>query len=136
MIWKIFSRLPAKFKGAEDYASECYKRNLIALGWNELGDVSQVASRKALRDKVQSKYGSDARSAAQAAGSIWSFYHEVRIGDYVLCPDKKSRRVYIGQVTGGASYEATETDATCRFANRRKMDWLITRKGLRKQTRA
>jgi hypothetical protein len=122
-MWKIFSRLPANYDNAEDYASECYKRDVIAVGWNELGDVSRIRSREELREKVQRRYGLDARAAAQAAGSIWSFYHDVAIGHYILCPDKRTRRVYVGRVAGEASYDAARIDAACPFRNRRRVDW-------------
>lgn len=129
MIWKIFSRMPTKFRDAKDYAAECYKRNVIAVGWTELGDPSRVTSRQLLREKVQSKYGIATRSAAQAAGSIWSFYHDVTIGDYILCPDRKSQRVYIGRVAGHALYDsAAGHDAACPFANRRRVSWATSRK--------
>jgi hypothetical protein len=128
MIWKIFSRMPSDFEDPEDYASECYKRDVIAVGWNELGDVSGVLSRDQLREKVQRKYGIDARAAAQAAGSIWAFYHDVAVGEYILCPDKKSQRVYLGKVAGAASYDLAVADDGCPFANRRKVAWRGSRK--------
>src|SRR5664280_1585816 len=93
MIWKIFARLP---KGSEDYAAECYRSGVIAVGFSEVGDLNKFASREELKAKCAKLYRK--QSIGQIAGVLWNFRSSVKDGDMVICPDRKSGRFYLGRI--------------------------------------
>lgn len=129
MIWKIFARLPSKWNDSEDYARECYQNGVIAIGWNELGDLNAVTSPNELRQKLKKRWGAEAESGAktigQWAGELWAFRNEVKPGDYVICPDSKFGRYYVGVIRSGrVFYDDTTLGGKCNFAHRRKVEWI------------
>ena len=61
-------------------------QNLIAIGWEEMGDLSVIsASRDAYKEKYIATYP-DAKkgSIPTSAGMLYRFVHEVQEGDYVV----------------------------------------------------
>lgn len=129
MIWKIFSRLPSKWKESEDYARECYQNGVIAIGWNDLGDLNAITSFDELRKKMSWRWGSEAengtKTIGQWAGVLWSFRNEVKPGDYVICPDSDSRKYYVGTITSDrVFYDEASLGGKCNFAHRRRVKWI------------
>ena len=84
-------------------------QNLIAIGWEEMGDLSVIStSRDAYKEKYIMVYP-DAKkgSIATSAGMLYRFVHEVQEGDYVVFPSKIDRKINIGVVESAYFYEAT-----------------------------
>lgn len=84
-------------------------QNLIAIGWEEMGDLSAInTSRDAYKEKYITAYP-DAKkgSIATSAGMLYRFVHEVQEGDYVVFPSKIDRKINIGVVESAYFYEAT-----------------------------
>ena len=128
MIWKIFARLPSKWSD-EDYARECYQAGVIAIGWNELGDLNTISSFDELRQRLTKRWGAEAESGAktigQWAGALWSFRNEVKSGHYVICPDSDSGRYYVGIISSDrVFYDEGSLGGKCNFAHRRKVKWI------------
>ena len=97
-------------------------QNLIAIGWEEMGDLSVIsASRDAYKEKYIATYP-DAKkgSIATSAGMLYRFVHEVREGDYVVFPSKIDRKINIGIVESAYFYDST----AAQYHNRRKVKWL------------
>ena len=97
-------------------------QNLIAIGWEEMGDLSAInTSRDAYKEKYITAYP-DAKkgSIATSAGMLYRFVHEVQEGDYVVFPSKIDRKINIGVVESAYFYEAT----AALYPNRRKVKWL------------
>ena len=97
-------------------------QNLIAIGWEEMGDLSAInTSRDAYKEKYIAVYP-DAKkgSIATSAGMLYRFVHEVQEGDYVVFPSKIDRKINIGVVESVYFYEAT----AALYPNRRKVKWL------------
>lgn len=97
-------------------------QNLIAIGWEEMGDLSAIStSRDAYKEKYIEVYP-DAKkgSIATSAGMLYRFVHEVQVGDYVVFPSKIDRKINIGVVESAYFYE----DTAVQYYNRRKVKWL------------
>lgn len=97
-------------------------QNLIAIGWEEIGDLSAVGtSRDAYKEKYNLVYP-DAKkgSIATSAGMLYRFVHEVQVGDYVVFPSKIDRKINIGIVESAYFYDS----AAVQYCNRRKVKWL------------
>lgn len=98
------------------------KNDVIAIGWSDLGDLSNIdANRDAFKEKYTQVYP-DAKkgSVATGAGMLYRFRHEVQVGDYVVFPSKSDRKVNIGVVEGEYVYDSTQGE----YVQTRKVKWL------------
>lgn len=83
-------------------------QSAVAIGWNGVGDLSKIKTRKAIADLV-SKAFPDAKpqSIAMAAGQLHRFVNEIDVGDTVVTYDP-SRRIYlIGEIAGPYRYDTS-----------------------------
>lgn len=96
-------------------------KNVIALGWNDMGDLSILpADRDAFKDKYIQTYPDSKKGAIPtSSGMLYRFCHEVQIGDYIVFPSKSDRMVNIGEVTGPYTYVKDQY-----YAQQRSVKWL------------
>ena len=114
-IWGIH---PGKGGAAEDLF---VRRNVIAIGWPNMGDLSQYADRGAFKRALPEAYPGDKPGAIPTkAGQLFRFVHEMKIGDLVVCPLKLVRDVRIGKIAG--EYQHLP-DVDSRYPNMRKVEW-------------
>ena len=73
------------------------QRNAVAIGWREMGDVSQLQRREAFKARYHEVYPehSDGRTNVNYS-QIFRFAREIEEGDYVLTYIKDSREIVIG----------------------------------------
>lgn len=97
------------------------KGNVIAIGWEELGDLSEIAPNwDAFREKYAQTYpGAKKGAIGISVGMLFRFAHEMKIGDYVVFPSKSDRMVNIGEIAG--EFEYVQGAA---YPQRRKVKWL------------
>lgn len=98
------------------------KNNIIAIGWSDMGDLSNIAAnRDAFKEKYTQVY-SDAKKGniATGAGMLYRFRYEMQVGDYVVFPSKSNREVNIGVVDGEYLYDSTQIE----YVQTRKVKWL------------
>lgn len=97
-------------------------RNLIAIGWKEMGDLSVLdPERDAFKKKYMSVYpDAKLQAVANSAGMLYCFVHEAKIGDYVVFPSKVNREINIGIIEGDYVYSPGETE----YVQTRKIKWL------------
>lgn len=83
------------------------EHSAVAIGWNEVGDLTNVKTRKAIADLVLKAWPElRPQSIAMAAGQLHRFVNEIDVGDMVVTYHP-SRRVYlIGEVAGPYRYDA------------------------------
>ena len=98
------------------------KDSVIAIGWNEMGDLSVIEPNRDAFKKKYSEIYVDAKKGniANGAGMLYRFLHEVKIGDYVVYPSKTNREVNIGQITGDYMYVPEEK----MYVQQRNVKWL------------
>lgn len=98
------------------------KENVIAIGWNEIGDLSKISpDREAFKKKYIETYPDDKKmKVATSAGMLYRFAHEVQIGDYIVFPSKINREINIGIVESEYIYDP-DTDS---YVQQRKVKWL------------
>lgn len=111
--------------GRNGEADELFKRGHIALGWDELGDLSLLTvSRDAFKQEVARTYPQDKPgSIPVTAGMLFRFVHEMQEGDLVVSRSKPERVIRIGRVSGPYRYDPGP-DAT--FPHQRAVRWLKT----------
>lgn len=96
--------------------------NLIAIGWHEMGDISDIQSdRESLKQRYPTVYPDKKKGAIPTdCGQIFRFINEVQIGDYVVFPSKYNRKINIGEITGDATYDSNGGN----YPRRRTVKWL------------
>ncbi|WP_238560227.1 restriction endonuclease [Sphingomonas sp. Mn802worker] len=74
----------------------------MALGWNDVGDLSKLApTREAFKAAYSATYpDAKAGNVAVSAGVLFRFVREMKAGDVVVYPSKEDRMVNIGVVAG------------------------------------
>jgi predicted Mrr-cat superfamily restriction endonuclease len=78
--------------------------DLISVGWQELGDVSQK-SRDELSKAVASTYSDKPQQTKGLyANMLWAFYHEIRPGDFVIARRGRKSLAAVGKVDESAIY--------------------------------
>lgn len=98
------------------------QRNTLAIGWEKIGDLSNVEkNRDAFREKYTSTYP-DAKKGniATNSGTLFRFTCEMQIGDYVVFPSKSDRMINIGTVESDYTFNSKANH----YVHQRKVKWL------------
>ncbi len=99
-----------------------FGENCIALGWEEMGDLSMLgADREAFKARLTEVYPNVKPGAIPTnAGQLFRFVHELQVGDLVAYPSKAARKIHIGVVKGDYKYLPSEQG----YPHVRKVKWL------------
>lgn len=99
------------------------KRNVIAIGWAKITDLSRLnAEREAFKEAVMSAYpGKKPGAIPNNAGQLFRFVHEIKIDDLVVYPSKRDRLVHIGRVIGPYKYDDKTEPG---YPHQRSVKWL------------
>jgi len=104
-------------------ANEVEKSSVVAIGWRELGDLSQLDNRQDFKKHYRSKYREDSEiKIGMGAGQVYRFTKVVQKGDIVLTPIASSREVLIGEVSGDYVFDPKLVSE--HYPNIRKVKWL------------
>lgn len=97
------------------------KDNVIAIGWNNIGDLSKIEpTRDAFKKKYMETFSDEKKiKIATSAGMLYRFVHEVKIGDYVVFPSKINREINIGIVESDYLYNPIQS-----YSQQRKVRWI------------
>jgi len=99
--------------------------NCVAIGWDALGDLSNLEATKESREKLQQlvaeKYPSTPQAIGRARSQISSFVLTIAEGDYVLASDGGTV-LGVGRVTGPYLHDASSGSSG--FPHRRPVQWL------------
>ena len=78
--------------------------NMIKIGWSKTGDLSPISSKKQLENLVKNAYpaysdeSGDAKSPDKAVAMLWSFSHEMKVGDIVFVKSGTAQIIGRGRV--------------------------------------
>ena len=105
-----------------DKWEEFYKEGIMAIGWNEIGDLSSYDSKEAMKQAMKAKID-PTRPYTMAAHATWQFANEMKPGDVVFA--KKGMYLVVGRgvVESDYIYDANRDE----YVNIRKVRW--THKG-------
>lgn len=112
-IWGF--HMPARFGRAP------IDQGFIALGWDELGDLTALPpSREGFKAAVERAGIAKKPGAIPVwAGLLYRYVHEMREGDLVIYPSKTDRMLNLGIVSGPCRHDPAAPE----FRNRRSVDW-------------
>lgn len=108
--------------GSANWESD-YAEGIMAIGWDDLGDLMQYSSKEDMRAKMREVYGGTG-SFKNQVHATWQFANDIKPGDIIFV--KKGRKEIIGRgvVEGEYVYDPTRE----RYCNTRAVRW--TDKGL------
>jgi 5-methylcytosine-specific restriction protein B len=94
----------------------------IAVGWDDLGDLSNISNDKEgkakIRDKMEKYYPGSSGMPTKQTNQVFNFIFGVKEGDLILaCSGMKV--LGVGKISGGYFFEEGST-----FAHRRPVKWL------------
>jgi 5-methylcytosine-specific restriction enzyme B len=104
--------------GNAEFWDEFYEGGLMAIGWDELGDLSQYGSLDDVLAPLQQEYEPEARPTNNAR-TCYDFVHTIRLGDRVFVKRGRNTIIGYGTVTGEYEHRADRSQ----FKNVRPVRW-------------
>ena len=106
-----------------DAESLFLKRNNIAIGWAAIGDLLKLSGTKeAFKEAVARAYPAYKPGAIPvAAGQLYRFAFEMKIGDLVAFPNKADRQIYLGRIESDYRFDSSGSEG---YPNRRTTKWI------------
>ena len=103
---------------------ELVDRGFISIGWDGLGDLTQILRGREGLKKALTTLEPEAKvqSIAGQAGVLFRFAHEIRVGDIVVAPYKPDSTINIGIVDSDYYFDA---DAPT-HRHRHRVQWVKT----------
>jgi hypothetical protein len=116
--------------GGGEFIDACKKGKYVAIGWNDLGDLSWLLETKMeaneAKERLYMLYGKKWRESKRPkqinVAQVYRFVREIKNGDFVLSPTAR-RTVLVGKVVDNY-YPAHKQKDDCRYKQRRPVDWL------------
>lgn len=107
--------------GEGSYLFEEFKsNNCVAIGWSELGDISDVSTKEAIRELLAAKYSDwKTRRIAGSASIVWNFLSKMKLGDMVVTYSQETRQYLVGEISGDYSF-VSKIDG---YPHVRKVKW-------------
>lgn len=107
-----------------DQSLDLITGSFISIGWSELGDLSgRHLDRENLKDLLAVAFPEAKAGAIPVwAGVLSRFMYEINVDDLVVSPDKASRTINIGRISGNFFYDKSASV----HPNRRPVQWLKT----------
>lgn len=102
---------------------EFYASGIMAIGWGEIGDLSDFDSKDEMKKKMKECIDSTL-SFKNAAHATWQFANEMKPGDIIFVKRGMHSVIGRGIVTSGYQYDDTRADE---YKNTRQVKW--THKG-------
>lgn len=126
-VWGIHTGRPRGSVQSEQHAltvqmDELFKGGTVAIGWPQLGDLSDVpADREAFKQRF-AEVNSDqpSRSIAADATTLLAFVHEAQIGDFIVYRSPITNDIRVGRIVGPYHHDP---DADHDYVNRRQVRW-------------
>jgi len=110
------------------------KKNCVAIGWNELGDISKIKRKDKIKKLIENtgKYKKKLQVAV-AAGQIGRFLLDFKKEDYVVTYDPNNRIYLVGEIKSDYEYNTKITN----YHHVRMVNWLgeVSRDKLTVQTK-
>ncbi|MCK9858308.1 restriction endonuclease [Paenibacillus sp. ATY16] len=86
-------------------------KKAASIGWADLGDPQQSASRDKLVNKAHSVYSEEKPGTRLSwAGQVWRFCREIEVNDRIITYSRESREYLIGTVSKAHQYQPDVID--------------------------
>jgi restriction system protein len=104
-----------------EWEEQALRENLAILGWNELGDLSQIEDRQRLAATLEAAYPHESRKTlANWESQLWPFLRKIAKSDLVVMPLKSRSAIAIGRMNGPYRFRSSESGGR----HVREVDWI------------
>lgn len=100
------------------YWQAFYEEGIMAVGWDELGDLNAYSSREGMRKKLQELHGSSGSFSNDSLAN-WQFVHDIQPGDIVFVKRGMYYLVGCGVVMSDYIYDPSRES----YQHIRKVQW-------------
>jgi restriction system protein len=98
-----------------ELAPHVEKEGVVAIGWKEMGDLSNLKRRRQFKDRYREVHPEHAEGRVNVnAGQVHRFTCEIRESHYALTYIKDSRELLIGLIAGPYQYRTDVFDESSR----------------------
>lgn len=98
---------------------EFIEKKIVAIGWKEVGDLTDAKEVIVIKERLRHAYPDfKEETIANAAGQLFRFRNEFKIGDSVISYDSNQRKYQIGKITSDYEYRSD-----VEFPHLRKVKW-------------
>jgi len=98
------------------------ENKVAAIGWEEIGDLSQFASREEILAEITEKYPEKKPATHSTwASELFSFCKKMEVGDFVAMPLGDRASIFIGKIKGDYQYKS---DNPINSRHIRVVDWI------------
>ncbi len=111
--------LYAPGRGGEKW-EEFYKQGIMAIGWGEIGDLSQFTDKNQMKAKMKETYDPN-RPYKNDAHATWQFAKEMKVGDVIFVKKGMHQIIGRGVVESDYIYDPSQPDG---YNNIRKVKWI------------
>lgn len=99
--------------------SRCQEQSHICIGWDGLGDLSEITSLEDCRDALKDLYNNPDSSFMNDGLAVWEFSHVMQPGDIVYAKHGQNNIIGRGIVKSDYIYDSSQED----FYHIRKIEW-------------
>lgn len=99
--------------------SRCQEQSHICIGWDGLGDLSEITSLEDCRDALKDLYNNPDSSFMNDGLAVWEFSHVMQSGDVVYAKHGQNNIIGRGIVKSDYIYDSSLED----FYHIRKIEW-------------
>lgn len=97
------------------------KGNFVAIGWNELGDISELNSRDKIKRELSNTYQIEGVKGGVQAGIVHRFVNELKLNDGIITYNPLNRVYKVGTVEGEYKFMPE-----IEYHHIRKVKWINT----------
>jgi restriction system protein len=88
------------------YAEDFIQKNIVALGWPEMGDFDTTSTKAKLIPIYQQTYTTHTDGQAQnGVSQLVRFIQEIKVGDMIMTHDRDKQLYYIGEIISGCKWD-------------------------------
>ncbi len=98
--------------------NEFKTEGIIAIGWDDVGDLTEYRSKSEIKNKLNQLYGTKS-SHVNDSHALWQFNNDIKIGDYIIAKKGSKTILGLGVVTSDYSFDNQRND----FKHIRKIEW-------------
>lgn len=95
-----------------------YNDRVMAIGWDELSDLSMYDSKEQIRERMKNIYGENS-SYKNDVHAVWQFANDIKIGDIIFVKKGVSKIIGKGVVVSDYEYHPERND----FCNIHRVEW-------------
>lgn len=100
------------------------ERSVVAIGWDDLDDISAIQDREALQQLMDEAYPDQSISTRRIwTGEVWAVKERIQIGDWVATPLKSRSAIAIGRIVGPYQFVA---NGPIDGKHQRRVQWVRT----------